>query len=312
MVLPATVRSEVDEALRERGDGEIDRAVPVSGGCINNGLRLETRMGRTRFLKWNGASPPGMFAAEMDGLEALRRAADDVEASCRPVVPEPMAHGEGQDAAAWLLMEWVPSAPPADDSDERLGRGLALLHASGTTAAPEPVSARSFGWHRDNWIGSLPQSNRSHASWPVFWRDERIGPQLAVARDAGHLRSAVMDRLVASVLAALEGVDTPALLHGDLWSGNTYPTSGGAPALIDPAVHRGDGEVDLAMTELFGGFGDSFYAAYREARGISAEYGSHRRDLYQLYYLLVHVNLFGEGYVARTLRAAERVVSAVG
>lgn len=312
MKLPATVRAEVDEALRERGDGGIDRAVPVSGGCINNGCRLETRAGRTRFLKWNAASPRGMFDAETDGLEALRRAAADVEASCRPVVPEPMSRGGSEGGAAWLLMQWVPSAPPAGDSDERLGRGLALLHASGTTTAPEPVSDTSFGWHRDNWIGSLTQSNRSHPSWPVFWRDERIVPQLAMARDAGRLHGDVMDRVVASVPAALDGVDTPALLHGDLWSGNTYPTTGGTAALIDPAVYRGDGEVDLAMTELFGGFGPRFYAAYRDARGISAEYESHRRDLYQLYYLLVHVNIFGEGYVGRTLRAAEQVVSAVG
>lgn len=120
-----------------------------------------------------------------------------------------------------------------------------------------------------------------------------------------------MDRLLGAITLALDDVDTPALVHGDLWSGNAFADPSGRPVLIDPAVYLGDGEVDLAMTELFGGFGTRFYDAYHDVRSISEAYHAYRRDLYQLYYLLVHVNLFGGAYVAGSLRAAERVLGAL-
>ena len=334
MRLPETVRAELEDRLEERGHGGVASASPVSGGCINHGCRLQTSDGASFFLKWNADAPHGMFAAEVDGLEALRAAASTVDEAWRPVVPEPLETSLPDARVPWLLMSWIPEAPATSDSEARLGRGLALLHRggrgaghapgqSGPTGAEDPVEAdgeesrgpdepSTFGWHRDNWIGSLPQSNRRHDGWGIFWRDERIAPQLELARKGGHLRDPVLDRLVDAVPSALEGVERPELLHGDLWSGNRFVTVGGAAALVDPAVYRGDGEVDLAMSELFGGFRADFYAAYREARGVSPAYGSHRRDLYQLYYLLVHVNLFGSSYAPRTLQAARRVVAAVG
>ena len=116
-----------------------------------------------------------------------------------------------------------------------------------------------------------------------------------------------MDELLDAIDPALDDVDTPSLVHGDLWSGNTYADVSGRPVLIDPAVYLGDGEVDLAMTELFGGFGTRFYDAYHDVRSISDAYHAYRRDLYQLYYLLVHVELFGAGYVAATAAAARAV-----
>jgi fructosamine-3-kinase len=174
-----------------------------------------------------------------------------------------------------------------------------------------PSTADGFGHVEDNWIGSLPQSNRTHNSWADFWAAERIGPQLERARKAGACSDAVFDHLLTAVPDAVAGVHAPALLHGDLWSGNVFPSAQGRPVLIDPAVYRGDGEVDLAMTELFGGFDRRFYDAYAEVRPISDAYESHRRALYQLYYLLVHVNLFGGGYEAGARAAASRVVSAV-
>jgi fructosamine-3-kinase len=166
-----------------------------------------------------------------------------------------------------------------------------------------------FGWTRDNRIGSLEQSNQQSEDWAAFWRDRRIAPQLALARANGFARDAVFDALVEVVPSALADVVHPELLHGDLWGGNWFTDEGGAPVLIDPAVYRGHGEVDLAMTELFGGFGAAFYDAYRDVRGISSAYAAHRKDLYQLYYLLVHVNLFGAGYEARSLAAARAVVA---
>ena len=192
--------------------------------------------------------------------------------------------------------------------DEALGRGLAALHS-----APRD---EGFGWANDNWIGSLPQANSTSTSWTDFWRDRRLVPQLEAARAGDHLAGPsgqILDRLLEllpQALADLEG-SSPALIHGDLWSGNAYPDESGAPVIIDPAVYAGHGEVDLAMTELFGGFGRRFYAAYDEVLAITDAYDAYRRDLYQLYYLLVHVNLFGAGYVSETLGAASRVVSAL-
>ena len=181
--------------------------------------------------------------------------------------------------------------------------GLARLHLGGGQA--------SFGWGRDNWIGSLPQANPDTASWGVFWRDARLRPQIEMARGGGRLRDERLDRVLEETAAALADVKRPELLHGDLWSGNTFTSRAGRPVLVDPAVYRGDGEVDLAMSELFGGFSEDFYAAYASVRRISHEYAAYRRDLYQLYYLLVHVNLFGSSYEAGTLDAAARVLRAV-
>jgi fructosamine-3-kinase len=301
--IPPRVSEQVREALQALGGGSrITVVAPVGGGCINHGARIETDRGRAFFLKWNPSAPAGMFEAEMDGLRALRAAP-----SLR--VPEPLATGDVAEGLSWLLMEHIPPSAPTQGFDEHLGNGLAKLHRC---AAPEA----SFGWDRANWIGSLPQPNDETLSWIDFWRERRLGPQLSLARGRGYLgRGAqVLDRMMESVASALADVDAgPAhLLHGDLWSGNAYAGPGGEPVLIDPAVYRGHGEVDLAMTELFGGFGSRFYEAYADVAGIPRAYRAVRRDLYQLYYLLVHVNLFGGAYEGRTLAAARRVATELG
>lgn len=300
--LPAPVRLGVQKALTRLGARGIQRVVPVSGGCINHGARIDVGKRRSFFLKWNAEAPPRLFDAEADGLRALG------EASALRL-PSPVARGGGSGAPSWFLMEYIAPGTPTADFDERLGRGLAAVHASGAGEA-------GFGWHVNNWIGSLPQSNRRTPSWAAFWRDQRIVPQLTRARDGGHLsgpRGALLDRVVDAIPTALADVDggPTHLLHGDLWGGNAYADAGGGPVIIDPAVYCGHGEVDLAMTELFGGFGPAFYAAYDEAGGITAAYRAYRRALYQLYYLLVHVNLFGASYEGRTVEAAQRVLSEV-
>ncbi|MHC4924951.1 MAG: fructosamine kinase family protein [Planctomycetota bacterium] len=300
--LPVSVRAEVGAALAEAGyPSKIVGVIPASGGCINHGARIDLAPETSLFLKWNASAPVGMFQAEMDGLRAMRGAT-----SLR--VPNPIAHGGGPGAPDWLLMEYAEAGRAAEDYGTVLGRGLAEMHG-----APAPDQ---HGWHRDNWIGSLAQANPPTASWAAFWRDQRLSPQIEEARRRGHLGSDtgdVLHRLLDLVPLALADVEDmpPSLLHGDLWSGNAYADERGQPVLIDPAVYAGHGEVDLAMTELFGGFGRSFYAAYDEARPISAAYGAYRRHLYQLYYLLVHVNLFGFSYVSGSLDAAARVVSAL-
>ena len=300
--LPAPLRDEVESALTGLGrPTRIASSTSVSGGCINHGARLDMAEGACYFLKWNAESPPGMFAAEADGLEALTDA-------CTLRIPKPVARGGEGDAPGWLLLEYIGPGRPAARFNEALGQGLAALHS-----APRDGG---FGWGMDNWIGSLPQANSASASWGAFWRDQRLAPQLEAARCGGHLvgpSGRVMDRLLELIPEALADLDgaSPALLHGDLWGGNAYADESGAPVIIDPAVYAGHGEVDLAMTELFGGFGSRFYAAYDEVLAITDAYDAYRRDLYQLYYLLVHVNLFGSGYVNGTLAAASRVVSAL-
>lgn len=289
-MVPQELTSAVGEVL---GD-PVRTSLPIDGGCINNGSIVETASGRRLFLKWNRNAPEGMFAAEIDGLEALRSTA-----ALR--VPEPMARGPVGDEPAWLLMEYIEPGSPSEAYDRSLGDGLAAMHDATADGGP--------GWPTDNWIGTLTQSNRSADGWGTFWRDSRLAPQLELARANGFLDEPLMDELLGVIPEALAGVEDLSLLHGDLWSGNVFPDTQGQPVLIDPAVYRGHGEVDLAMSELFSGFGAGFYEAYTERRGVGAEYDIFRRDLYQLYFLLVHVNIFGASYVGASLAAARTVVS---
>ena len=300
-MLPARIAEPVRRALEEHGLGRrIEQVVEVGGGCINHGARIVTDTGASLFVKWNDTAPASTFDAEADGLLALAEP-DAVR------VPSPIAwSGTPGDAgsAPWLLMEHVTPGRSTRESEERLGAGLSRIHAAGADA-----SVRDFGWRRDNWIGSLPQGNVPTASWADFWRDHRLEPQLEVARGRGYLSDGALDRVLGLTSEALADVVQPELVHGDLWSGNWFTSADGDPVLIDPAVYLGHGEVDLAMSELFGGFGAGFYHAYREAHGLSDAYEAYRRELYQLYYLLVHVNLFGASYEAGSLRAARRVVA---
>jgi len=301
--LPAPVRDGVEAALRRLGIAStISSVTPLKGGCINQGARVSLKGGGAFFLKWNATAPPRFFDAEADGLRSLG-------ATGALRVPRPLASGGGSGAPSWLLQEFVPAGAPRPDFDERLGRGLARLHASA-------LPGSSFGWTRNNFIGSLPQANRPSSSWSAFWRDHRLTPQLRRARDGGFLRGPggdALDRVLELVPDALRDVEAGPvhLLHGDLWGGNAFSGPDGEPVLIDPSVYHGHGEVDLAMTELFGGFEKPFYKAYAEAGTITDAYDAYRRDLYQLYYLLAHVNLFGLQYERRTLSAAARVVSAL-
>jgi protein-ribulosamine 3-kinase len=309
MALPEHIAEPVRRALEEHHLGRrIQEAAEVGGGCINHGARILTDTGASLFLKWNDGAPVAMFSDEADGLRALARAG--------PLrVPAPIAWSapprddhepDGKPTPSWLLIEYVPPGPTTPGVEERLGEGLAAIHSSGGSLSD------AFGWRRDNWIGSLPQANEPMRSWADFWRDRRIAPQLERAREHGHLADGVFDRVVDSMDVALADIETPDLLHGDLWAGNWFASAAEEPVLIDPAVYLGHGEVDLAMSELFGGFGRRFYEAYRAARGVDEAYDDFRRDLYQLYYLLVHVNLFGASYEAGSLRAARRVTGALG
>jgi protein-ribulosamine 3-kinase len=225
------------------------------------------------FVKLNDARYADAFAAEAEGLRALRGAGARA--------PEPIRHGVAG-GQAYLLMEWLDLGSRGDFA--ALGAMLAAMHRA---------QSDRYGWPRDNYIGSTPQLNGACATWAEFWRERRLEPQLALARRSGH-RLDVMP-----VWRLLEGHQPPAsLLHGDLWGGNTGFLAGGAPVLFDPAVYYGDREADLAMTELFGGFPEKFYEAYSEAWPLEQGYEL-RKQIYNLYHLLNHLNLFGGGYLGQ-------------
>lgn len=298
MGLPPLLREGLDAALTDLGAGSVQSLRPVHGGCIHNGSRLESSSGELFFLKWSPGTSPDVFAAEAEGLNALR------EAAGRLRVPEVRAISGDPEQLGWLLMEFIEPGRAAPDFFQRLGTGLAEVHAQGAD--------RTFGWTRDNWIGSLGQDNTPTESWADFWLHSRLGVQLELGRRAGHVHDRIFDEVCDRLHEAIGDVSTPSLLHGDLWSGNVIADSNGDPVLIDPAVYLGHGEVDLAMTDLFGGFDPAFMQAYRAERPIHPAYAEMLRDLYQLYYLLVHVNLFGSSYEAGSLKAAQRVIAALG
>ncbi|HEX9108545.1 MAG TPA: fructosamine kinase family protein, partial [Longimicrobiales bacterium] len=264
---------------------------PVGGGCISPSQRVLSQAGDVAFLKWgDGGTPAGLFTAEATSLEALSQTG---------ALRIPRVLGQGDAGAGWLLLEWLEPGRPNQESWRALGRGLATLHRT---------CAQRWGWAQDNFIGSLPQANGWLAEWPEFWGERRLLPQLERAYRAGHFPQAERRRFEALLrrlpeLLAPAREDGPSLVHGDLWSGNVHITGDGAPAIIDPASYYGHREVDLAMSELFGGFDAEFYRTYGETWPLTPGYDPVRRAVYQLYYLLVHVNLFGGGYVGSTLRA---------
>jgi fructosamine-3-kinase len=280
----------VRAALEAAVGGKIAGARPVGGGDINRADAVTLADGRRLFVKTNAREPAGMFEAEAHGLAWL--------AEARALrVPEVIAHGPG-----FLALELVVAAPPARDFDEQLGRGLAALHRFG---------APRFGLDRDNFIGRLPQDNSPAPTprWADFYRARRLEPQLRRAADEG-LASPRMrrgfERLFVELPALVGPEEPPARLHGDLWGGNLLCDDAGAPCLCDPAVYGGHREIDLAMMRLFGGFGARTFAAYAEAHPLAAGHGE-RVELYQLYPLMVHVNLFGGSYVSQVESLLERL-----
>jgi fructosamine-3-kinase len=257
----------------------LESATAVSGGCINSCYLVHAGAAKI-FVKLNAPRFADAFAAEADGLAALRAAGMRA--------PEPLAHG-GAAGQAYLALEALDLG--ANEDYAALGRALASLHLT---------TGEQFGWTRDNYIGASAQQNSQTGDWIGFWRERRLAPQLALAMANGHgeIRKPV-ERIFEALPRLLDGrAPEASLLHGDLWRGNAGFLAGGAPVVFDPAVYRGDREADLAMTELFGGFPRSFYAAYEEAWPVDPGYRT-RKHLYNLYHLLNHLNLFGGGYLGQ-------------
>ena len=271
----------------------IESRAGTGGGCINE-CYVVRGGGRTWFVKLNAAARRQMFAAEAEGLA-------EIERSATVRVPRPLCHG-GNERASWLVLEHLELLPGDERSMGRLGRGLARMHR---------VTATRHGWHRDNTIGATPQVNTGSSDWIAFWGGHRLAFQLKLAASRGHGGRLVAagERLLAALPSFFRGyAPQPSLLHGDLWSGNAGRLPNGEPVIYDPAVYYGDREADLAMTELFGGFPPSFYEAYASEYPLDSGYAT-RKDLYNLYHVLNHLNLFGGSYGAQALRMIDRLLA---
>jgi fructosamine-3-kinase len=252
----------------------------VSGGCINQGYAV-TDGDRTYFVKLNSAAQVAMFEAEALGLKQM-------SATGTIRVPQPICWGTTNESA-YIVLEWLDLGRGGAWAD--MGRQLAAMHARS--------SSQAFGWDMNNTIGSTPQINTWTTDWAEFYTQHRLGPQFQLARRRGG-RFPQQEKLLAAIPQLLAGYQpSPSLVHGDLWSGNAAFTSTGEPAIFDPATYYGDREVDVAMTELFGGFPAAFYQGYNEVLPLLPGY-EQRKILYNLYHLLNHFNLFGGSYESQT------------
>lgn len=289
--IPTDIHSALVDKLRGTNGAtfKIKSFAPTGGGCINETGRLHTSSGDF-FLKWNDRSRyPKMFECESSGLQLLKK-------NTPLRVPDVVYDGMTE-SHQFLVLENIASGSKSASYSQALGRGLAELHKTSTSY---------FGLDHNNYIGSLQQFNDRSDSWVSFFIEQRLEKQLTLIREKGVAEprlEADLQVLYRKLPDLLPG-EAPSLLHGDLWSGNVMVDEEGKPCLIDPAVYYGHREADLAMTRLFGGFDPAFYDAYQEVWKLEQGF-EERFNIYNLYPLMVHVNLFGGSYlnqVRSTLR----------
>ena len=273
---------------------------PVHGGDINESYCLSLSDGTAVFMKCNTLKNLSFFEAEAKGLEALRKT---------DAIGVPKALAIGTDKAqrmSFLLMEYLDRAAKLTKYWEIYGRELADLHRADCTEFAETKQGRPFGFTHDNYIGASPQINTPKENWITFYRECRLLPQIKMAEryfDSSMRKQCT--KLLDHLDTYLTEPEFPSLIHGDLWSGNSICGPDGKAWILDPAVYVGHYEAELAMTELFGGNPDSFYGAYHEVTPIDNGYKD-RRDLYNLYHLLNHLNLFGGTYLGSVQRILNR------
>jgi len=265
---------------------EVVSSKSVGGGSINQTEVLTLSNGEKVFLKTNAHPPKDFFPAEAKGLDLLQKAGGG------PKIPKPLGMEPGP-SPRFFLMEYVEESPPAREFDILFADALASMHR---------VTQDAHGLDHDNYIGSTVQRNTKEKDGLIFFRDHRIRFQQELARTNGKL-PAQLDKQLDTLCGKLELLldttgEQPALLHGDLWSGNYFQAkSDQRPCIFDPAVYYGLRESDLAMTEVFGSLSGSFYRAYHEAFPLNPGYED-RRDIYNLYHILNHLNLFGGSYLS--------------
>ncbi|MCP4553762.1 MAG: fructosamine kinase family protein [Bacteroidetes bacterium] len=292
MLLPEILKSKISEILtfQFKRKVRIFSVQSVSGGDVNSAAKIVSSVGDF-FVKWNdGRKFPAMFYKEFLGLKLL-----DKSQSIK--IPKIVCEAKAG-SYEFLLLEFIDEARADSKFWYKFGESLAKLHKN---------TAKDFGLDHDNYIGSLIQSNQKHSDWISFFIEERIQPQLKLAFDAQFTDRAILSafKRLFTKLNEVIPKEPPALLHGDLWSGNFMITSQGDPCLIDPAVYYGHREVDISMTKLFGEFPLEFYEAYNATSPLDKGW-KERLDIYNLYPLLVHVNLFGGAYVSQVFSILRR------
>jgi fructosamine-3-kinase len=292
-MLPTFIQKSILEFLNKTNPSikaHIRASHSVSGGSINKAVKLDTSHGHF-FVKHNTAHRfPAMFDKEALGLALLAKA--------RVIdVPQVLLTDEDEEHA-FLLLSYIDSSHEATDFWDDFGERLAALHQQ---------KAEKFGLDHDNYMGSLYQHNSLHDDWTEFFVMERLEPQIKMAREEGNLGRndvSAFERLYKQLDSIFPETE-PSLIHGDLWSGNLMANKQGYACLIDPAVYYGHPEIDIAMSTLFGGFSNRFYEAYNRHNPL--EKGWHERlPIYNLYPLLVHVNLFGGSYLSSVQQTLQR------
>ncbi len=270
----------------------------IAGGDINEACGLDLSDGSRIFMKYNAKRNLSFFTAEAAGLSAIAKTGV-------MGTPRILCSGTDQEdgGCSFLLMEFITGGKAVKNYWETFARELAAMHKAGTAGL---VSGGNYGFAKDNYIGAGKQSNTACDSFVDFFREYRLKPQFK--RAAAYFDERDSEK-IAALLEHLGDIlvepEHPSLLHGDLWAGNVIRGNDGKAWLIDPAVYVGHAEADLAMTELFGGFPAAFYSAYKEAAPLQSGY-ENRRDLYNLYHLLNHLNLFGRGYLSSVRGIVER------
>jgi fructosamine-3-kinase len=271
------IPSLVKDWLTQNGYGEVVAVSPVGGGCINNGMRLDSSSGEKFFLKVNTHAPVDMFEREAEGLQALN-------VSNAPRVPRPYIF-----SSEFILMEDLTPAKRISTYWQDFGRQLAALHMH---------TCDRFGFMHDNYIGSTTQPNPWYEDGTRFFAEQRLIHQTQLAYQRGLIGKNEIREIekLARRLPELVPTQPASLIHGDLWSGNVISDQHGEPAIIDPAAHYSWAEAELAMTTLFGSFPSEFIHSYQEVRPLDAGF-QERYPIYNLYHLINHVNLFGDIYL---------------
>jgi fructosamine-3-kinase len=263
----------------------------VSGGCINQGYQVSNGE-QTYFVKLNQASQSQMFEAEFFGLQQMF-----TTQTIR--IPKPLCWGIA-DNSSYIVLEWLEMGSGNSKSWQELGKNLAKLHKT--------TSQQGFGWDLNNTIGSTPQINTWTNNWAEFYTKHRLGYQFqqALRRGGNFPQHQQLLAVIPQLLADYQ--PQPSLVHGDLWGGNAGFTSTGEPVIFDPATYYGDREVDIAMTELFGGFPAEFYQGYNQEFPLDSGYNQ-RKTLYNLYHIINHFNLFGGGYNSQANRMISQILT---
>ena len=277
------IKSKIENIL----DSQITGMNSLSGGCISSSYKVKTKDGNSYFLKYNYSSGSDMFLTEAHGLQELDKPG---------VITIPKVISFDKE---FILLDLIENSGRSKNFSEDFGRKFAVLHK---------FNNEKYGFYEDNYIGSNPQlnipDNDEEKNWTKFYFQKRILYQFHLAEKSGNstsdLRSSISQLENKIDLIVTDNSEKPSLLHGDLWGGNYMVDKNGFACLIDPAVYYGNREADLAMTKLFGGFDSEFYRAYNEEFPLPDGY-DYRENIYKLYHVLNHLNLFGSGYYSQAI-----------